>query len=548
MAPPLRKQQAAHQHAANLYAEQKVDTRTPLNDLVAKIASEIDGADADPFQLAYQGQAVIAAIKRAYPPGRDGVPRAARLWQGVLDQAQLPARDPKHVSMPLKVAERLSAELEMHDPLFAQFWGVLREARSAQDSATRENLLTDAAAALASVTPTLTSSAIPGPDTKQSRDLLVLLEKVGANWARVFELAVGDTGRPSATAQTLGRQAVHAGHAAQVAESTLRSGPHFGRHGAAPRQVEVYSVRGGRWVAAVAALEALTAASTDLRPTPAELVRRTRQFVGAELGVPPEDVDDTQVLTQSGWTLLRAGRRQLASEAVHAAWQAVTFPSAGPRRRRDAPEELLELAIELAGVQYSHGESEAAAQTLHGELRARLDGPAPGGPDDSWGEVVSYSFYRQLVMALDSPDSAVGPLRAAWTVALGPRWSTGYPNKWVLAGVTAEVLVRTGDGPSAATVAETSHRSLEEPTTPVEDQLRTHLVELFDGDRPPPRSESCDRAKALLAELVALAVAEPGVLDHAARGTLKGLTTLALPRYRRIWQPPRVRMAVPTSR
>jgi len=204
------------------------------------------------------------------------------------------------------------------------------------------------------------------------------------------------------------------------------------------RQLAVHLPRHGRCVAALAVLETLRTTGGQREGSPGSgaadgtslagrILARTREVAARDLHVPAETLNDSELLTQAGWTLLRAVRRHLASDLARAAWDVTTTAATG-KRRSTPPDELLELAIELAGVQYSHSEHAAASATLHPDLCAVLDGPYPPGED--WGEVVSAVFYHQLRTTLVNPHESAEQLRTEWVQTLGPGWSTAYPSKW----------------------------------------------------------------------------------------------------------------------
>lgn len=543
MPPAPKKNREVHQHAANLYADQTVSTCTPLRTICEHVARRIDDDDAPPITLNSQREAVLKLLKRAYPAGN----RTRALWQAVLDRAQLPPTDPEHLLLDEDKKGVLKRELELGDPTFAVVAAALDQARRALDPREREALLADAADLLTDLTPP-TDEPLSTPGTQQAKDLLDFYDRLNRHWVRVFELALGDSGKPSRSAQTLGRRAVLAGHQASKRRSDLcKALPiRFGDRGWGPWQLAVHLPRDGRWVALLAVLETLRAtgdqhddaggaADDRMAATPlAELILgRTRKVAARDLHVPADTLRDSELLTQAGWTLLRAGRRHLASDLARAAWDTAT--AAGNGKRRSAPpDKLLELAIELAGVQYSHGEYTAATATLHPDLCALLGGPYPGAPDEDWGEVVSAVFYHQLRTTLTNPHEGAEQLRLEWVQALGPGWSTAYPSKWVLAGVTAEALTAIGDAGSAATVAEVSRARLDPPLTPGEEQLRAHLSEMCSSETAAKGPDTGQRIGELLTELVTLVVREPNAVDHEARRLLKGLHELTIRRARRI--------------
>jgi hypothetical protein len=524
---PLR---AVHKHAAALYADQRVDTKTPLQQLCRAIAERIEEPEAAEHLVASTQAAVFQAVKRKYG-GKGGL--LLQLWQGVLDRTEHLGDHPDRVRMPGAVIDQLRAELKAGDPTFARFDATLAQATSAASGSARDRLLGQAADALEAATDPKAAAATPGtPAGEQAR---AHLERVQDRWVQVYDAALGDTGSPSRKAMTVARRAARAGHAAQKSARALRTGLVFGSRGWGSRHVNMFLPKSDRWVAAVAVIETLAIANNGTAFDPAQILKRTHAYIRRELGVPDGTVDDTELLTQAGWTLMRVGRRHLAAQAAHAAWEAVraTDMSAKPRGRA-VPDVLHDLSVQLAGFHYSHGDHHAARAILDEGVRDILDNPYPGDPDEGWGEVVNYNFYGRLILALDSPYDPVGPLRAEWLHSLGPGWSTAYPSKWALAGVTAELLATTGNAVAAATVAEVSRRLLERPLTLAQEQIRVHLSEMSDSTPPPPRAETEERVAALLAELVALVVAEPDAVDYKSRRTIEGLSELTKPTYRRI--------------
>jgi len=537
MPPAPKKSREVHQRAADLYADHTVSTRTPLSTLCERVAERIDGADAPEQVLASQRDAVLKLLKRAYPAGN----RPHALWQAVLDRAQLPPTEPEHLVLDKRKQAELKHELDQGDPRFAAVAATLDQARHTPDPVEREALLADAADLLTDLTPPA-DEPLPTPGTPQAEDLRAFYDQLNRHWVRVFELALGDTGKPSLSAQTLGQRAVRAGHHSVTRRAELRKGLpiRFGERGWGPRQLDVHLPQHGRWVAALAVLETLRATGEQRDDNPRSgtsdgttggtsladrILARTRKVAARDLHVPAETLNDSELLTQAGWTLLRAGRRHLASDLARSAWDVTTSAATGTRRSTP-PDELLELAIELAGVQYSHGEHSAAAATLHPDLCAVLDGPYPGPPDEDWGEVVSAVFYHQFRTTLVNPHEGAEQLRTEWVQALGCGWSTAYPSKWVLAGATAEALATIGDTTSAATVAHVSGTRLESPLTPAEEQLRAHLSEMCSSDAAAAGADTGKRIDLLLTELVALAVREPDAVDHDARRLLEGLQEL----------------------
>ncbi len=545
MPPAPKKNREVHQHAADLYADQTVSTRTPLLTICGHVARRIDGDNAPALTLHSQRDAVLKLLKRAYPAGN----RTRALWRAVLDRAQLPPTDPEHLLLDKGKQLELEHELDQGDPTFAAVAATLDQARHAPDRREREALVADVADLLTDLTPPA-DEPLPTPGSQQAEKLRAFYDQLNRDWVRVFELALGDTGKPSQSALTLGRRAVHAGHQALKRRSELRKGlpTGFGERGWGPRQLAVHLPRHGRWVAALAVLETLRATGdhsddtsgsdtvadgTTSTPLADLILARTRKVAARDLQVPADNLNDSELLTQAGWTLLRAGRRHLASDLARAAWNVTTDKGNGERRSAP-PDELLELAIELAGVQYSHGEHATAAATLHPDLCAILDGPYPGPPDEDWGEVVSAVFYHQLLTTLTNPHAGAEQLRVEWVQALGPGWSTAYPSKWVLAGVTAEALATIGDTASAATVAAASRAWLEPPLTPGEEQLRAHLSEMCSSEAAPSGPDTGQRLGELLIELVTLVVREPDAVDHDARRLLEGLHELTIERVRRL--------------
>lgn len=533
MAPPSIKKRAMYQHAANLYVGgqisstgTRVTTSTSLAQLCREIAPLMAGPDASDLEVDLRRDAVLKLVKRHHQ-----TPRLAGFWQAVLDNAQLSKDDPNRVAIDSRYVARLRAELAAGDPTFAAVGGALEQARAARPGTARVRLLEQAADALDAAT------RLPGSATARSAGVhageheRAHLERVEACWIRIFDLAADEAGSPSRRVLSLARRAIRAGHAAHEAAGALRPDIRFTQRGWGPRHVNLCLPRGGVWVAAVAVVEALAVDPATFDP--ATVLLRTRRYAVGWLGMATDQIDASELLAQVGWTLLRVGRRRLATIAARASWDTTQAPNVSARRRK-IPYELLDLAIELAGVHFAHGDRDTARESLHNGIRAVLDGPAPGGPDDGWGDVVPFLFYCQLVTALDASEAAVDPLQNEWVRALGPGTSTGYPGEWILAGVTAELLTGEGAAAAAATVAKKSRSVLDDPLTVAETQIRNHLSELSDSaPARPPRLESQQRAAALLHELVSITLAEPGVIDRDARRTIEGLARLVQPRHGR---------------
>ncbi len=507
---------------------------------------------------------------RDVAPDEQGV---RKLWIAITQRAD-PVRKqhPDYLSMDRKRLDDLNAALAASHPQLAGVAGHLAAATDdySADASPRLSECAQAVQALEVLIDKVQDDIAAGrvlPGTPAADGVRELLRHTSAYCARAFDAAIGHpirlTGAEQRDSLRLARSAAHAGYHAGTAADSLRGpGLVFGRRvGSAPRSVALHSTN--RWIGSLAVLSALEGG------TPEQVLTRTRSFLreliasSANLRMPSNanggqdagetieklvnsvgnSIDDATLLTQTGHTLLHTGRRKTAADHVAAAWQHWAHPSAIHRERRrwnSPPDELLELTIELAGIQYAHGETDAAAATLTEELRDLLDSDPGGDPEGAgWGEVCSFIYYRQLRAAMTDPAAAVDALRTEWLQALGPATSTAYPSKWILAATLAQLLTLTGDQASAATVAVGSVTRLEAPVSTAEQQLRAHLSEMYDSDPVPARDNSRLRAKQLLAELIMLAVREPDALDYACQSTLTGLTELIAPRRRRLRWPRR---------
>lgn len=450
-----------------------------------------------------------ARVKKMFTRER-GASTAQRYFFEMVLAASLSAQprvpEPLGVLSEAQVNELIGA-LTKQDPALVPAHRALERALATSVPQVRLALCLQAADHLDAVTP----QEDPDRSEASAQPRRVQLEHIGGLWARLFEVAVGESGRIDAVQVALAERAVCAGYRCQQRARQLQTRLIFGqRMSETPSHVALYGAgRAGRWLAAGAAVHALQNSS------PEQVVTRT-VALAASAGADPDALSPAAILTQAGWTLLNAGRRHLADRTVQAAWD-----SPG-----GTPDELLQLSVELAGHQYAHGERAAAERTLGPRVQAILASDPGGDPEGAgWGEVVSYTFYAQLLTALHDPYAAVGRMRAQWVQSLTDSVSTAYPDKWILAGVLVELLSVCGEPGAAATVAQTSRRALWAPRTTAQEQLRAHLSEMSAGDSP-VSPDQADRALALLEQLTVLLVDAPQALDWHGRLSLEGLSRM----------------------
>lgn len=520
---------------AELYLNGIINPRMSGEDVVSAIATHqirttLQLSDTSPVKP--EDELALAtrheSVKRMLTRNRQGSTFIHRFWHDLISHAQQAAVDPDHpgILTDLQISQ-LTTELVTGDPQLAAVHAALQHAvhTTGSDSsgvvdaaAQRQQWCEHAATLLDDTTPSARTDPDRNDPAAEARR--INLEQISTTWARVYEATVGEHGHPTVAQTALAEHAVRAGYQTQQRALRLRTQVIFGqRASSTPTTVHLHSTsRGGRWLAASAALHALS------NVPPKEILDRTRNFAAtldasatAHTGTLAGSLSDTAILTQAGWTLLAAGRRHLADAAVTSAWAAGT----------DIPDELLDLSIELASHQYAHGEHHAAAATLHPHLQQILSTDPGGDPDGAgWGEVVSYIFYRRLLTAQSDPPSAIGPLREDWVQALTDSISTAYPSKWLLAGVLVELLITCGDVHAASTVAAISRTHLYPPTTPAEQQLRAHLSEMIGTNCTASDTRRSDAAD-LLERLTILLVTQPDALSHSSRLTLQGLARLS---------------------
>ncbi len=506
MPPPKKTQHELHQIVATLYAESVIDTRMSLGQVLKAAATRGARAGAGDDAIEAKTEALKKSLRRAYKGEAD---RRTRLWHGVVDYAERPSGDFMRVELAVDVLDRLKTELRTNDPVFAAFTRALEAAHACATTSARAAALRSALKMLPALTPS--ADALDDGDDTSRQELIERLSNVSGAYGQVYDLAISDSGNVPRSLLRIAQDAIRGGHAARKAARALRRRPAFGyRQIEGPRRVSWHG--SDIWVGAVAVLIVLQRVPTE------QVVTQTSAWAAQHLGVRPGDVAPAEVLTHAAETLVRMGRRHEASAAVEAAWATGSTSHVW--------EELLDLSITLAAASFGHGERNAAAEILNGELGSWLQGEYPGNPDEGWGSSVDVRLYQLVQAAVDDPTAAVAAVRRAWAAEVG---AGGYGRSmWVLTALLVECLVGAGDTAGAAEIARLGARLVSRRSgRQLDAQLAAHLSEMFSTERAAATAATSDRVAALLEELTRIVLREPEGVQYDQRNVLAGLAAVA---------------------
>lgn len=502
MAPPKKTQEELHRLAAQLYLEHKVDTTTSQGQLLEQMAAR--SAQRYGLNKDSERDRLRKAMQRAFT----STTRVTQLWSGVAARCAHPEGHMQHLGLQpeqsREVLTRMQAELTAGDPVLADVNALLEAARGAAPG-DKAAFLEKAAARLLKLQP-MAPADVTALSEAERTTLAIAAARVQRGWGAVFDAALGEGRGVPKDLLAVAEKAVLGGFAADRLERSLRRGLVFGRRGwQTPRSVVSYL--GNPWIAAVAVLLVLRGIAADV------LVERTAEWAAEHLGVPAESVSAGEVLTQAAATLMEAGQRGPAQQALAQLWETGDT--------HHVWEAALDMAITLAAQAYSHGEPEVAAAILDGPVRDELDGEYPGDPDEGWGACVDYGMYRLLSQALEDPQLAVGRLREQWAAEVGR--DAFMPRAWWLTGMLVQALQQINEPRQAATVAALAPRAVEATRTPAVRALLGRLSEMTSSDAPGPDPANSDRIAALASELLALTLKDPKAADFAERRILEGV-------------------------
>ena len=503
MAPPKRTQKKIHQAAAELYAEEAVDTTVTLGQLIKLVAPRVFGPGSSSTATPEAEEAVKKAVHRAYPNPTD---RVGQLWGGVVSRAELPTAHPDFVLVPAHVLVRLQGALRAGDPFFARFTTAMQAVDTRDAVADRLAALREAVDVLVKLDP----RGEPLAEDRDRKQLSQRLSRLSSAWGSVFDAAVAELRLVPVEALAIAEQAIRRGDTAQRESRALQgAGGRFLRPGNGPWSIDRRDA--DPWVSAAAVVAVLTG-------TPAaELVAQTRSWVADNLDGEPERVLGGQVCAQAARALLGIGDFAAARQALGAAWASGDTNSTW--------EELLDLSITLAAVTYGHGDRAGAAAALPPRVREQLDGDYPGDPEEGWGASVDYRLYGMVRRALTDPVGAASDLKWAWVEGLGR--GPGGRSPWVLAALLLQTLLHTGAVEEAAMLARLVPRVLKEPQEPVDRRLAGTIRGAAVADVPAVATGAAERLDQLLHELVPLVLRSPEALGYGQQHVLEGLASLA---------------------
>jgi hypothetical protein len=504
LAPPKKTQEELYRLAARLFLDRIVDTTTSQGRLLNQMARKIEGTNEEAVLRATE------RLRKALHRGTAEPGRIAQLWSGVAERCSHPEGHQQHLGLTSEqtreVLARLRNELTAGDPLLTEFNARLDAVRDA-DLNSKAALLQQAAAALTRLQPKQPKDMTRVTDVKRG-ELRTAAARVRRGWGAVFDAAIGEGRSIPPQLLAVAETAVRGGLAAEQLERAAQRGLHFGRSGwQTPRSV-VHHIR-SPWIAAVAVLLVLQGVEPDT------LLEETATWLREQVGMPAQTLPVGEVLTQAAATLMDAGRRGAAQQALEALWETDDTQSVW--------ETALDLAITLAAQAYSHGEFAVAAAILDGPVRDELDSDYPGDPDEGWGASVDYRLYLLVCRALLDPYDAVGPLRLQWAAEVGRE--AYMPRAWWLTGMLVQVLQQIGEPAQAATVARLGPRAVEATRTPAVGALLARLSEMSSSDAPGPDLGNAERIAALTSELLALTLKDPKAADFTDLRAIEGVVT-----------------------